>query len=117
MKAGHDITGEVMDCWPVHPGAGRMAELHGEWVRDHLRQPVAKVRWSDEEITYERTTNLRVVREDIVTLYARVEAMKRLDPRSRGTGADLAALYLDLEVVVRNAGWTFPEYLATLARA
>ena len=61
MKAGIPTTGKVVGCWPVHPGTERMVALHGEWVRANLAHPVAKVAWSDEEVTHERVSDLRVV--------------------------------------------------------
>lgn len=60
MKAGVPTTGEVVGCWPVHPGTERMVALHGEWVRGALALPTAKVAWSDGEVTVERVTDLRV---------------------------------------------------------
>ena len=115
MKAGYAVEGKVVACWPVHPGSARMVAAHGEWARAALAYPVAKVAWGDEEVTHERVRDLVVVREDIVTLYERIEALKASDPRYRGNADEVAALYLDLEVVVRDAGWTFMEYLAALA--
>ena len=61
MKAGVPTTGEVVGCWPVHPGTERMVALHGEWVRANLAHPVAHVEWADGEATHERVSDLRVV--------------------------------------------------------
>ena len=61
MRAGIPTTGKVVACWPVHPGTERMVALHGDWVRANLAHPVAKVEWSDEEVTHERVADLRVV--------------------------------------------------------
>ena len=61
MRAGIATTGKVVGCWPTHPGTERMVALHGEWVRANLAHPIAKVAWSDGEVTVERVADLRVV--------------------------------------------------------
>ena len=54
------------------------------------------------------------VREDIVTLAERVEALRE-DPRMWGTAEERTALYLDIEATCRAAGWTWFAYEATIA--
>lgn len=57
------------------------------------------------------------VREDIVTLAERIEAIKEADPRYRGTVDEVISLFCELEAVARAAGWTLREYEVTLASA
>jgi len=51
----------------------------------------------------------------IVELFERVEAIKEKDPRSKGSVDDLISLWVDLEKVIREAGWSPFEYLAALS--
>lgn len=54
-------------------------------------------------------------REDILSLYNRIERMKEIDPRYSGSMDDIISLYIDLEGEVKRAGWnSWNEYKATL---
>lgn len=54
------------------------------------------------------------MKEDIVTLYEKIEAIKDADPRYKGTVDDLISLYVDIEKVIKDAGWGPWEYEAAL---
>jgi hypothetical protein len=54
------------------------------------------------------------MKEDIVSLYEKIEAMKDADPRSKGTVDDLISLYVDIEKVIKAAGWGTWEYEAAI---
>jgi hypothetical protein len=54
-------------------------------------------------------------REDIVSLFERVEAFKEADPRSKGSVDDLIKLYVDIGEMIKAAGWGIWEYEGTLA--
>ena len=58
MHAGIATTGNVVGCWHTHPNTERMVALHGAWVAENLAYPVAKVAWSDGEVSYERVADL-----------------------------------------------------------
>lgn len=54
-------------------------------------------------------------KEDIVTLYYKIEDMKDADPRNKGSIDDLISLYVDIGEVIKAAGWDVWEYQATLS--
>jgi hypothetical protein len=54
-------------------------------------------------------------REDIVSLFSRIEAFKEADPRSKGSVDDLISLYVDISSMITAAGWGIWEYEGTLA--
>ena len=54
-------------------------------------------------------------REDIVSLFSRIEAFKEADPRSKGSVDDLIKLYVDIGEMIKAAGWGIWEYEGTLA--
>jgi len=56
----------------------------------------------------------KAAKEDIVTLYEKIEAMKGSDPRSKGSVDDLISLYVDIGEVIKSAGWGIWEYETTL---
>jgi hypothetical protein len=58
MYAGIATTGNVVGCWHTHPNTERMVALYGAWVAENLAYPVAKVAWSDGEVSYERVADL-----------------------------------------------------------
>lgn len=56
-------------------------------------------------------------REDISSLYERIEKMKKEDPRSRGTPDEVTSLYIEIEKIIRDAGWGVWEYYGTICYA
>lgn len=57
-------------------------------------------------------------REDIVSLYSRIERMKETDPRYNGSFDDQVDFYVDAETEIKKAGWnSWWEYQATLFHA
>ena len=57
----------------------------------------------------------KVAKEDIVTLYYKIEDMKDADPRNKGSLDDLISLYVDIGKVIEDAGWNVWEYQTTLS--
>lgn len=53
-------------------------------------------------------------REDIVSLYSRIEKMKETDPRYKSYGDELISFYVDVDATIKNAGWDVWEYQNTL---
>lgn len=53
-------------------------------------------------------------REDISSLYLRIEEIRESDPRSKGSVDDLISLYAEIVEVIKAAGWNEWEYEATL---
>ena len=53
-------------------------------------------------------------RLDIVELFEKIEAFKAADPRTAGTADQVIAQYVDIENIIRSAGWGSWEYEAAL---
>jgi hypothetical protein len=57
-------------------------------------------------------------REDIVTLFTRIESMKETDPRYRGSVEEQLSFYKEVDNTIREAGWRdWWEYQTTLFNA
>jgi hypothetical protein len=56
-------------------------------------------------------------REDVVSLYSRIERMKEADPRYNGSFDDQIDFYMDVDIEVKKAGWSWQEYQITLFHA
>jgi K+ transporter len=59
----------------------------------------------------------KMEREDIVSLYSRIEQMKETDPRCKGSIEDVVSFYMDVDTTIKNAGWNVWEYQTTLFAA